>query len=264
LISALAAGLAILVAACWFVTGAFPLAAAPEVVNDAPGVTVDLGGAGVMHRTGVAYPAAALKQSVPGNNVIEAQFVTPPADWEQQLKALPDVTSVQAALLAGAAAVGSATAASRSASSAHPGQDRALMAAVLSTQQGKPIEELNAQWSDPSYWTAIQGQAPQIDELIREFNAEAGTASLIKSAVCASVARRSSAFSPSDASTVGLTRMRTAGFCPPLMLTRPTPGNCDILGARRVSARSSTLESGRSVEVKASVRIGVSAGLVLL
>ena len=43
---------------------------------------------------------------------------------------------------------------------------------------------------------------------------------------------------------MGLAWMRTAGFCPPLMLTRPTPGNCEILGARRVSARSSTLESG--------------------
>jgi TonB family protein len=74
LISALVAGLAILVAACWFVTGAFPLAAAPEVVNDAPGVTVDLGGAGVMHRTGVAYPAAALKQGVQGTVVVEVKL----------------------------------------------------------------------------------------------------------------------------------------------------------------------------------------------
>ena len=74
LISALAAGLAILVAACWFVTGTFPLAAAPEVVNDAPGVTVDLGGARVMHRTGVAYPAAALKQGVQGTVVVEVKL----------------------------------------------------------------------------------------------------------------------------------------------------------------------------------------------
>ncbi len=74
LISALAAGLAILVAACWFVTGAFPLAAAPEVVNDSPGVTVDLGGAGVMHRTGVAYPEAALRQGVQGTVVVEVKL----------------------------------------------------------------------------------------------------------------------------------------------------------------------------------------------
>jgi len=38
---------------------------------------------------------AALKASVPGSNVIEAQFENPPADWEQRLKQLPDVTSVQ-------------------------------------------------------------------------------------------------------------------------------------------------------------------------
>ena len=37
----------------------------------------------------------ALKASVPGSNVIEAQFENPPADWEQRLHALDDVTSVQ-------------------------------------------------------------------------------------------------------------------------------------------------------------------------
>jgi len=38
---------------------------------------------------------AALKASVPGSNVIEAQFEHAPADWEQRLHALPGVTSVQ-------------------------------------------------------------------------------------------------------------------------------------------------------------------------
>jgi ABC-2 type transport system ATP-binding protein len=38
---------------------------------------------------------AALKASVPGSNVIEAQFERPPADWEQKLHGLHDVTSVQ-------------------------------------------------------------------------------------------------------------------------------------------------------------------------
>jgi ABC-2 type transport system ATP-binding protein len=37
----------------------------------------------------------ALKASVPGSNVIEAQFDHAPADWEQQLHRLSDVTSVQ-------------------------------------------------------------------------------------------------------------------------------------------------------------------------
>jgi ABC-2 type transport system ATP-binding protein len=38
---------------------------------------------------------AALKASVPGSNVIEAQFENPPADWEQRLQGLAAVTSVQ-------------------------------------------------------------------------------------------------------------------------------------------------------------------------
>jgi ABC-2 type transport system ATP-binding protein len=38
---------------------------------------------------------AALKASVPGSNVIEAQFVNAPGNWEQQLHKLSDVTSVQ-------------------------------------------------------------------------------------------------------------------------------------------------------------------------
>src|SRR5256885_8584792 len=37
----------------------------------------------------------ALKASVPGSNVIEAQFENPPGDWEERLRALPEVTSVQ-------------------------------------------------------------------------------------------------------------------------------------------------------------------------
>ena len=37
----------------------------------------------------------ALKASVPGSTVIEAQFDNPPADWEDRLRGLPGVTSVQ-------------------------------------------------------------------------------------------------------------------------------------------------------------------------
>jgi ABC-2 type transport system ATP-binding protein len=37
----------------------------------------------------------ALKASVPGSNVIEAQFEHPPDDWEERLRGLPGVTSVQ-------------------------------------------------------------------------------------------------------------------------------------------------------------------------
>jgi ABC-2 type transport system ATP-binding protein len=38
---------------------------------------------------------AALKASVPGSNVIEVQFENPPSGWEERLKTLPEVTSVQ-------------------------------------------------------------------------------------------------------------------------------------------------------------------------
>src|SRR5271156_5227805 len=38
---------------------------------------------------------SALKASVPGSNVVEAQFQNAPADWEQRLHALDEVTSVQ-------------------------------------------------------------------------------------------------------------------------------------------------------------------------
>jgi TonB family protein len=70
-ISSLAAGLGILALACWFVTATFPLAAAPQVVADGPGVTVDTGGA-VMHRTSIVYPEAARAKRVQGVVTVEA------------------------------------------------------------------------------------------------------------------------------------------------------------------------------------------------
>src|SRR5258708_13596312 len=48
------------------------------------------------------------------------------------------------------------------------------------------------------------------------------------------------------------------------MLTRPTPLSWEILGARRVSTRSSTCESGMELEVTAKVSTGASAGFVFL
>jgi len=42
-------------------------------------------------------------------------------------------------------------------------------------QQGRELEELNAQWYDyPDYWQGIRGQVAEIDRLIREFNEETG------------------------------------------------------------------------------------------
>jgi TonB family protein len=70
-ISSLAAGLGILALACWFVTATFPLAAAPQLVADGPGVTVDTGGA-VMHRTGIVYPLDARAKRVQGVVTMEA------------------------------------------------------------------------------------------------------------------------------------------------------------------------------------------------
>lgn len=41
-------------------------------------------------------------------------------------------------------------------------------------QQGKTYEEILAQWYERDYWTAVQNQVDEIDELIKEFNAEVG------------------------------------------------------------------------------------------
>jgi len=41
-------------------------------------------------------------------------------------------------------------------------------------QQGNSYDEIQAQWYDREYWTAVQGQVAEIDFLIEEFNAEAG------------------------------------------------------------------------------------------
>lgn len=41
-------------------------------------------------------------------------------------------------------------------------------------QQGKSYDEIQAMWNEPNYWTDIQKQADEIDELIVEFNAEVG------------------------------------------------------------------------------------------
>ena len=41
-------------------------------------------------------------------------------------------------------------------------------------QQGRTYEEIQDQWYNPNYWTDVQKQANQIDELIVEFNEEVG------------------------------------------------------------------------------------------
>ena len=71
-VSALAASLGILAAACWLVTMTFPLSAQPQMVADGPGVAVDLGNAGIMHRTSIMYPAAAREAKLEGTVLVEA------------------------------------------------------------------------------------------------------------------------------------------------------------------------------------------------
>jgi len=57
-----------LAAACWLA------AAAPQVANDAPGVTVTLNGANVLHRPGVGYPPAALRNGVQGTVSLQVKL----------------------------------------------------------------------------------------------------------------------------------------------------------------------------------------------
>jgi hypothetical protein len=41
-------------------------------------------------------------------------------------------------------------------------------------QQGRTYEEIMSQWYDAEYWTGVQGQVEEIDQLITEFNGRAG------------------------------------------------------------------------------------------
>jgi hypothetical protein len=40
-------------------------------------------------------------------------------------------------------------------------------------QQGKTFAEIQSQWYEQDYWSEVQKQAPEIDALIEEFNADA-------------------------------------------------------------------------------------------
>jgi cysteine synthase A len=41
-------------------------------------------------------------------------------------------------------------------------------------QQGRTYDEIQAQWYDPCYWTDVQNQVEEVDELITEFNKKVG------------------------------------------------------------------------------------------
>lgn len=55
-------------------TAAVILAAAPQAASDAPGVTVSLHGAEVLHRTGVNYPAEAMRGGIQGTVSVEVKL----------------------------------------------------------------------------------------------------------------------------------------------------------------------------------------------
>jgi TonB family protein len=73
-VSTLAAGLAMLAGACWFVTTAFPLSAAPQSVTDAAGVSVDAQGARFMHRAPVTYPRDAQIAGIQGTVLAQVKL----------------------------------------------------------------------------------------------------------------------------------------------------------------------------------------------
>ena len=81
---------------------------------------------------------------------------------------------------------------------------------------------------------------------------------------CRRALRTSSRLSPSEAMAEVLIRTRTAGFCLPWMVTNPTPGTSLNFWASTVSATSVTRSSGSVSECACRVRMGESAGLILL
>ena len=74
LILAQAAALTMMAVACWFITGAIPLRAQAQMVADGAGVTVNLNGSQLMHRTPVSYPAEAIAKGVEGTVVVQVRL----------------------------------------------------------------------------------------------------------------------------------------------------------------------------------------------
>jgi TonB family protein len=74
LVSVLLAALGVLAAACWVVTATFPLAAAQAAVVDSPGVSVELNGATLLHRTAVLYPEAMRQQGLEGTVALQVKI----------------------------------------------------------------------------------------------------------------------------------------------------------------------------------------------
>ena len=68
------AALTMMAVACWFVTGAIPLHAQAQMVADGAGVTVNLNGSQLMHRSPVMYPADAFTKGVEGTVVVQVRL----------------------------------------------------------------------------------------------------------------------------------------------------------------------------------------------
>ena len=66
------------------------LTAAPQISNDAPGVTVSMNGASVIHRTGVNYPPAALQAGVQGTVQVQVKLDSTGVVNDAQVLSGPD------------------------------------------------------------------------------------------------------------------------------------------------------------------------------
>lgn len=67
------AAVAAMAVSCWYVAGAIPLEGQPRVttIADGDGVSVNLNGLALLHRSGVTYPPAALATGVEGTVVVQ-------------------------------------------------------------------------------------------------------------------------------------------------------------------------------------------------
>ena len=74
LVPVLAACIVLMAAACWFVTGAVPLAAAPQTIADAAGVSVNTNGVPLIHRAPVSYPPEAIAKGVQGSVAVQVKL----------------------------------------------------------------------------------------------------------------------------------------------------------------------------------------------
>jgi TonB family protein len=68
------AAVVMVAAASWLATGAFPLAAAPQVMDDAAGVAVNTNGSQLIHRSPVSYPAEARAKGIEGTVVVQLRL----------------------------------------------------------------------------------------------------------------------------------------------------------------------------------------------